>query len=254
MPSRTWTRAALSSERRRLAGMCWRMVEAQHRVSTMKLVDTLAEQSALESLLDATKPPVPPECRHLHYLLATPFRYGAPYPTGSRFRRAGLTPGVFYASKTPTTAVAEMAFHRLLFFADSPGTPWPADAGDYTAFSVRFRTSVGLDLTMPPLDADRVRWTHPSDYAPCQALADEARGAEADVLQYASARDPQGVNVALLACRAFAASAPIDRQTWRLNLGVHGARAVCDFPEARLEFDRRAFVADPRIAALRWAR
>ena len=153
MPSRTWTRAALSSERRRLAGMCWRMVEAQHRVSTMKLVDTLAEQSALESLLDATKPPVPPECRHLHYLLATPFRYGAPYPTGSRFRRAGLTPGVFYASKTPTTAVAEMAFHRLLFFADSPGTPWPADAGDYTAFSVRFRTSVGLDLTMPPLDA-----------------------------------------------------------------------------------------------------
>src|SRR6476659_4712923 len=116
MPSRTWTRAALSSERRRLAGTCWRMVEAQHRVSTMKLVDTLAEQSALESLLDATKPPVPPECRHLHYLLTTPFRYGAPYPTGSRFRRAGLTPGVFYASKTPTTAVAEMAFHRLLFF------------------------------------------------------------------------------------------------------------------------------------------
>ena len=52
------------------------------------------------------------------------------------------------------------------------------------------------------------------------------------MLRYASARDPEGVNVALLACRAFAASAPIDRQTWRLNLGVHGARAVCDFPEA----------------------
>ena len=83
-------------------------------------------------------------------------------------------------------------------------------------------------------------------------VADEARGAEAEVLQYASARDPHGVNVALLECRAFAASAPIDRQTWRLNLGIHGARAVCDFPEARLEFDRRAFAADPRIAALRW--
>ena len=76
-----------------MAGVCWRAVEAQHRVSTMKLVDTLAEQSALESLIDATKPPVPPDCRHLHYLLATPFRYGAPYPTGSRFRRAGADAG-----------------------------------------------------------------------------------------------------------------------------------------------------------------
>ena len=88
MPLRTWTRAALSSERRRLSGVCWRVVEAQHRVSTMKLVDTLAEQSLLESILDASKPPVPPECERLHYLLSTPFRYGAPYPSGSRFRRA----------------------------------------------------------------------------------------------------------------------------------------------------------------------
>ena len=78
MRSLTWTRAALSSERRRLAGAAWRVVEAQHRVSTMKLVDTLAEQSVLESLIDATKPPLPPECRRLPYLLSTAFRYGAP--------------------------------------------------------------------------------------------------------------------------------------------------------------------------------
>src|SRR5262245_6883848 len=107
MPSRTWTRAALSSEHRRLSGVCWRVVEAQHRVSTMKLVDTLDEQSVLESLVEATKPRLPPECQHLHYLLATPFRYGAPYPSGSRFRRAGMTPGVFYASRTSSTAIAE---------------------------------------------------------------------------------------------------------------------------------------------------
>ena len=65
-----------------------------------------------------------------------------------------------------------MTFHRLLFFADSPQTPWPADAGDLTAFSVRFRASAAIDLTAPPFDADRARWTHPTDYAPCQALAD----------------------------------------------------------------------------------
>jgi RES domain-containing protein len=254
MPSRTWTHAALSSERRRLSGVCWRMVEAQHRVSTMKLVDTLAEQGLLESLVESSKPPLPQDCQHLHYLLSTPFRYGAPYPSGSRFRRAGLTPGVFYASKTAATAVAEMAFHRLLFFADSPGTPWPADAGDYTAFSVPFKSPSGLDLTAPPFDADRTRWTHPTDYAPCQALADEAREADVNVLRYASARDPDGVNIALLSCRGFAAPAPLERQTWRINLGSHGARAVCDFPDMRLEFDRAAFGADPRIAAFTWQR
>ena len=254
MPSRIWTPAALSSERRRLSGICWRVVEAQHRVSTMKLVDTLDEQSALESLVDATKPPLPPDCRHLDYLLATPFRYGAPYPSGSRFRRAGMTPGVFYASKTSSTAIAEMTFHRLLFFADSPQTPWPADAGDLTAFSARFRTTAGIDLTGPPFDADRARWTHSTDYGPCQALAETARDAAIDVLRYGSARDPAGVNVALLKCRAFAARAPIERQTWRLSLNAHGARAVCDFPEVRLEFPREAFAADPRIAALDWER
>ena len=84
-------------------------------------MDTLAEQSLLEDLLEGTKPPVPPECRHLHYLLSTPFRYGAPYPKGSRFRRAGFTPSVYYASAKVATAVAEIAFHRLLFFAEVAG-------------------------------------------------------------------------------------------------------------------------------------
>jgi hypothetical protein len=230
------------------------VVEAQHRVSTMKLVDTLAEQHLLESILDATKPPVPAECQRLHYLLSTPFRYGAPYPAGSRFRRAGLTAGVFYASIAVTTAVAEMAFHRLLFFGDSPETPWPADAGDYTAFSIRFRTRSGLDLAHAPFTAERARWIHPTAYAPCQALAETAREASVDVLRYPSARDPQGINVALLRCRAFAVRDPIARQTWRLGLNAHGVRAVCDFPDAHLEFTRDAFAADPRIRGLRWER
>jgi hypothetical protein len=60
--------------------------------------------------------------------------------------------------------------------------------------------------------------------------------------------------VALLACRAFASREPIERRTWRLHLNAHGVRAMCEFPERRLEFDREAFAADPRIAALRWER
>jgi hypothetical protein len=254
MSSHTWTPAELSSERRWLSGVCWRAVEAQHRVSTMKIVDTLAEQSLLEELLEETKPPVPPECRELHYLLSTPFRYGAPYPAGSRFRRAGFTPGVYYASTAAATAVGELAFHRLLFFADSPGTPWPRAAGEYTVFSVRFKTTAGLDLTAPPLSRDAERWRHPVDYGNCQDLAEGAREAGLAAIRYASARMPDGVNLALLTCRAFASRQPATRQTWRLHFGVHGVRAICDDPEARLEFDRRAFAADPRIAMLDWAR
>src|SRR5262249_9650428 len=95
----TWTRAALSSEAHSLTGTCWRLVEAQHRVSTLKLVDTVEEQALLEEQIQATKPPLPAGAERLHYLLATPFRYGAPYPVGSRFRRAGFTDGVFYAAE-----------------------------------------------------------------------------------------------------------------------------------------------------------
>jgi len=220
----------------------------------MKVVDTLAEQALLESLIEETKPRVPDECRHLHYLLATPFRYGAPYPAGSRFRRAGYTPGVFYGSTLPSTAVAEMAFHRLLFYADSAGLPWPANAGAYTVFSTEFRTGAALDLTRPPTSDDVARWTHPVDYSACQSLAEAAREAGVNVLRYASARVRGGVNLALLACGVFTRAEPVERQTWHISLGSNGARAVCAHPDAQLEFDRNAFGNDPRIAAMDWDR
>src|SRR5688500_4352089 len=133
MSSPTWTPDALRSEAQAAEGACWRMVEAQHIASTMKLVDNPDEQDVLERLIDETKPAVPPECRHLNYLLFTPFRY-RPYPHGSRFRRAGWTPGVYYASAAETTAVAEMAFYRLLFFLESPATPWPVYPPHFHAF------------------------------------------------------------------------------------------------------------------------
>jgi len=224
-------------------------------VSTMKLVDTLAEQALLEHLLEESKPPVPLECRHLHYLLATPFRYGAPYPQGSRFRRAGMTPGVFYASQTPATAMAESTFHRLLFFAESPRTPWPVNAGEHTAFAVRFRAAAGLDLTASPLARDGARWSDPTDYSACQELAETARASDVQALRYRSVRDPRGgSNIALLTCAAFKSREPLERQTWRLHLGPTGARAICDSPPRRLEFERSAFAADPRLAAFGWER
>jgi len=254
MSSPIWTPAALSSEAVSLKGQCWRMVEAQHHVSTLKLVDTLDEQALLEELIEDTKPHIPLECRHLHYLLATPFRYGSVYPYGSRFRRAGRTLGVYYAAETIATAVAEMSFYRLLFFAESPDTPWPRDAAEYTAFAITYATGKAIDLTRPPLDRDEAAWTHPTDYAPCQALADAAREAGAEAIRYRSVRDPEGINVALLGCRVFTRSQPQEWQTWRVRIGASGVQALCEFPPRRIGFDRPAFSGDPRLAALVWDR
>ncbi|NTG85520.1 RES family NAD+ phosphorylase [Agrobacterium rhizogenes] len=243
-----WTPDALSSEARPISGRYWRLVEAQHQVSTLKLVDTLEEQALLETLLEESKPALPPECAGLDYLMATPFRYGAIYPYGSRFRRAGRTLGVFYASEQVETALAEMSFYRLLFFSDSPGTPLPANAAEYTAFAAVIATKQAVDLTLAPLERDREAWADPVNYEACQSLADAARAGKVDAILYQSVRDPKGgKNIALLTAHAFAAREPVERQTWRIRLSPAGVQALCEFPKARLGFARSDFGDDPRM-------
>jgi hypothetical protein len=246
---------ALSSSVRQAEGRCWRFVEAQHHVSTTKLTDTLTEQRRLEALIDATKPAIPAECRELHFLLATPFRYGAPYPNGSRFRRAGLTLGVFYGAQREETAAAEIAYYRLLFFAESPQTPWPANPGQYSSFCAEYGVSRSVDLTQPPLSEHRALWTSPVDRGACQALADQARELGIEVIKYHSVRDPErGLNIAILSCRAFTNRDPTALRTWRIHLSAVGARAIREFPPSALNFNSAAFAADPRIANMNWDR
>ena len=96
MSSTIWTPLAVSSEARAWAAPAWRIVEAQHVASTMKIVDDAAEQDVLELLLETSKPPQPSAVSTLDYLLATPFRYD-PRRGGSRFRGA-TDPGVFYGA------------------------------------------------------------------------------------------------------------------------------------------------------------
>jgi hypothetical protein len=243
-----WTPDALQSETRKISGLWWRLVEAQHHVSTMKLVDTVDEQSLLEDILEGSKRRFPPECAGLDYLLATPFRYDAAYPYGSRFRRAGYTKGVYYAAAKVETALAEMAFYRLLFYAESPATPFPANAAEYTAFSVEIGTSAAIDLTMPPLSDNDAIWAHPTQYEPCQALADVAREAEVEAILYRSVRDPEGgQNVALLTPLGFKKKQPVERISWRIRLAKTGIQALCEFPMRRIGFAVEDFAGDPRI-------
>jgi hypothetical protein len=217
----------------------------------MKLVDTLDEQQLLEEELERSKPPGPPECGHLHYLLSTPFRYGR-YPGSSRFRREGFSPGVYYAAEHMETAVAETVFYRLLFFAESPDTPWPRNPLEFTGFEAPFAVELAIDLTAGKLAEDAPRWTHPNDYTACLDLADAAREAGISLIRYRSVRDPQGgANLAVLTCRAFTQARPTKHATWRISLSAAGANALCDWPELRLGFGLADFDADPRLAKLR---
>ena len=246
-----WTARALGSEARPLVAEGWRVVESQSRVATMKLVDNLDEQAILEAELEGSKPAVPTGCAHLHWLLATPFRY-APYPHGSRFRRARQRDGAFYCAEVVETAVAETAFHTLLFFLASPGTRLPANPLERTAFHVPVRAASALDLTATPFAAERAAWTHPTEYARCQDLADAARAAGIETIRCESVRDPAArPNLALLSPTAFAAVVPDGFETWRILLRRDRAEAVREMPRTGLSFPYVAWAAtDPRVPAL----
>lgn len=245
MSSTTWTAEELSSNTSHRAGVCWRAVEAQHINSTMKLVDNPEEQERLEQLLETSKPPYPKDCEGLHYLLFTPFRY-RPHKRGSRFRRAGQIDGVYYASEHRHTAMAEMAYHSCLFYADSPKTPLPDNPVQHTMFSVSYKTSKAIDLTGPPLNADEKLWLNPSDYTACQQLADEARKANIQLLKSFSVRCPNnGKNISLLSCTAFQSKEPEQTQTWHIAVQPEQVVTMRKFPREKLIFSIDTFI--PKI-------
>lgn len=211
MSSSIWTRCAGGSELRPLRLEPWRVVEAQHQVSTRRLVGSDAEQQVLEGLIDGAKPPDPTGGR-LHYLLFTPFRY-PPLRHGSRFGRR-TEPGLWYGSETLSTAFAEVAYYRLLFLE---GTS--ADLGELetelTAFRARVRTDRGIDLTVPPFAAHEAILASRTSYAETQALGGEMREAGVEAFRFRAARDVRGgVNVAVFAPAAFGRRRPHGFETW----------------------------------------
>lgn len=219
----TWTPAELSSSSTEIACKAWRMVEAQHIASTLKLVDTRAEQELLEEILEEHKPPVPPEARGLGYLLFSPFRYATRPPSGSRFR-AGNDPGVFYGAETVRTAAAEVAYWRWKFLQDTSGLT-RLQPCTFTAFRVPVKTRC-IDLRQPPFDAHAIVWSHPTDYSGTQAVGKVAREAGMGALLYRSVRDPEPhFCIAILTPRAFAAKKP-DHATQTWVLAVSGEEAI----------------------------
>ena len=182
----------------------------------MRLVDTLAEQRALEDLLETSKPPLPDDARHLHYLLATPFRYPAPPPSGSRFRGIG-DPGVWYGATWLATALAEVAYWRIKFLLDSPATPdLPAVA--HTALRAHVAGNAWA-LNAPPFARHRAQWENPVDYAATQRLARDARAAGIVLIRYRSVRDAEHrACFAVLTPKAFRTSTPLEQHAWRMQV------------------------------------
>lgn len=237
MSPTTWTRSAVTAELGVLAGRPWRVVEAQHVVSTRKLVDTAAEQALLEELIERAKPPVPPEPEFagLHYLLATPFRY-PPLPYGSRFGTRAER-GIWYGADRLPTALAEAAYYRLLFLAGTEAEIEPILV-DLSAFRVRVRTERGADLTRLPFVEREAEISSPVSYSLSQALGRELRAAGAEAFRYRSARDPEGgTNVGIFTPGAFAARKPEPPETW-----------YCVATRSGVELSRRSLVGPARAA------
>jgi hypothetical protein len=222
------------------------VVEAQHVVSTRKLVDSDAEQHLLEDLIERAKPPVPPEPEFegLHYLLATPFRY-PPLPYGSRFGTRAER-GLWYGGEALRTAFAEAAYYRLVFLEGTEAELDPVVV-DLSAFRARVRSERAVDLTREPFAAHEAGISSPVSYATSQALGREMRAAGVEAFRYRSARDAGGgTNLGLFTPLAFASRRPDSPQSWycvatrsvvelsRRDLLARGAHR---FPREQFEVD-----------------
>ena len=223
----------------------FRIVEAQHRISTSRLTDSLAEEERLESLIERAKPPLPEKARSLHYLLATPFRYG--HRSASRFRNAGERPGIFYASEASKTCIVEMAYWRMRFFAASPDALRPTTTTEYLMFSIGVIATRALDLTLPPFARRRTRWVSKTSWDACQAFAAHARAIDTQLIRYESARDEQGgINIALFEPDCFAGPVPSTAGTWHFRFQGHRLVVIGASPSKdRYEFDFAQFGLQP---------
>jgi len=231
-----WTRCAGSSRVRRLAFDVWRVVESQFITSTRKLVDSDAEQELLESLLEAVKPPVPPDpaVARLHFLLYTPFRH-PPLRRGSRFGTR-TERGVWYGSLKLSTAFAEVAYYRLLFLEGTAAKLGTVSV-ELSAFRASIRARAGVDLTRPPFASYESEISSKTSYAASQALGREMRAHGIEAFLYVSARAPgRDKNVGLFA-PVFARRTPAALSTW-----------ICTATRRRVEVSKKDVFRKQRYA------
>ncbi len=160
----------------------WRIVEAQHILSSRDIVDTVTEHDILEALIEESKPSIATD---KSYLIFTPFRY-PPLKYGSRFGHV-FEPSIWYGSFHVETAFAEVAYYRGLFLKSSE-----ADLGYVelllTAFQTTIKTDKGILLTEAPFSHHTQKLSDPNSYDHSQSLGTAMRGADVQAFVYYSAR------------------------------------------------------------------
>lgn len=241
MSQTMWMRCGAKSNLRTVKARPWRIVEAQHVVSTRKWVDSDDEQAQLEALIDTAKRPLPPAVSKLHYLLATPFRH-PPLPFGSRFGTRH-EPGIWYGSDTLPVALAETAYYRLVFLQGTAASLAPLTT-THSAFSVPVASKAAVDLSVAPFAALRARISSPARYRDAQALGREMLADGVALFRFFSARDPAGgTNIALFA-PVFAARQPDAPETWICTAAPERIEwKPLQIPgRERLVFERRVFL------------
>ena len=243
MSSNIWTQYGGDSNLRPLAVKACRVVEARHRISTRRLVDSGAEQDVLEAILEVAKPPI--RDAGLHYLLYTPFRY-PPLRHGSRFGRR-VERGIWYGALELHTALAEVAFYRLLFLEGTSADLGTVSA-DLQSFWAKVETRHGADLTKPPFEERKHEISSPTSYAFSQSLGSEMRAAGIRAFLYESARDPRaGINVGILDAAAFGVPKPFAFRAWYAVATKAGVEFISrELAEAKesLRFPRGDFLVD----------
>ena len=224
MTAAVWDPAWFAESITGLGMAAWRGVEAQHVVSTMRLVDTLDEQAELERILERSKPALPPTAVPRHYLLSTPFRYRPLH--GSRFRKAG-TGGLWYGAATLRNACAEVAYWRWRFLMDSAALVGQALHTEHTFFEAQV-LGRAIDLSSLPWSSCRPAWTDPSDYSATHAVADAARSQQVQWIRYESVRDPAGLGAAVLDVEALSVQQPMPQLTWHCKTTRNAVLMVHD--------------------------
>lgn len=238
-----WTAAAVRARAVRRGLTAWRVIEAQHHVSTRKLVDSLEDQALLEALIEDVKPPAPSVDRRGHFLLWTPFRY-PPLRHGSRFGRRDQR-GIWYGACDRTSALAERAYYKLLFLEGCPALA-PLLTHE-TAFQASFRAARFVDLTAPPFAADEERISSPTSYAVSQPLGATMRAAGIEAFVFVSARArPRGLNVGLF--EPVFTGEPFGLESWTCLTTVDAVE-LTHLIAGALVFPRSHFVRRGRLPA-----
>lgn len=203
-----------------------RIVESQQQIATTRIVDTLEEQAILESLLEATKPPLLADSEQLHYLFSTPFRY-PPLKHGSRFG-SRFYPSLLYGSKTVETVLIECSYYRFLFWNGMKVPPKSKKfITEHTLFAGRYYSEQGLQLQHLPFTEHSKSLRDAANYSETQAFGLAIREAGVEAFEYSSARDSnKGVNIALFTANALIVNEPLYKSQWICSTTENNVRFV----------------------------